>query len=126
MSVKKKLKLPVRKDGGCHHIFGGTIVCTTTTTGILKKKHMKLIGKGLIVIEAEKARVITAMFEQLKPDHMLAYAEEVSKIVKEQLCTWCDGCGWQAVNAMENIVACSHCKGKGLEPAKKGRKNGKA
>jgi len=114
----KKPKLPKRTDGGCHPMMGA-IVCKPTTTGLLKASHMKLVGKGLVSIPAELARTIVTMHEQLKPDHMLASADTVMELVKKQLCTWCDGMGWQGVNCYEGVIACPNCVGAGLEPAAK-------
>lgn len=118
MSNRKLARgLPKRKDGGCVPFLGG-IVCTKTTTGILKKRHMKLIGRGLVTIPAYMAGVIPKYIEELPKDCLLVYQDEISKMVKGQLCSWCTGHGYQPVNMMEDIVACPHCGGDGLEPAK--------
>lgn len=120
--MPKKPKLPKRTDGGCHVPFVGTIVCKPTTTGILKASHMKLVGKGNVEIPARMARAITKYIEELPADCPLVYQEEVTELVKNQLCSWCDGSGWQPVNCMENVVACPNCEGDGLEPKKTRKK----
>lgn len=111
----KKPKLPKRTDGGCIPM-GGVIICKPTTTGILKGSQLRLVGLGEVRIPAHMAGVITKYIEALPEDCMLVYQDEITELVKNQLCTWCDGHGWQPVNCMENVVACSHCKGDGLEP----------
>jgi hypothetical protein len=116
-----KTKLPVRKDGGCVPFLGG-FVCKPTTTGILKPKHRRLIGRGLVAIPAYMAGAIPKYIEELPKDCMLVYQEEITELVRNQLCSWCDGHGWQPVNCMEDIVACSNCNGTGIEPEKTRRK----
>lgn len=113
----KKPKLPKRTDGGCIPFLNG-IVCKTTTTGLLKSRHMKMIGRGLVTIPAHMANVITKYIEELPHDCMLVYQDEIKDLITNQICSWCDGHGWQPVNAMENVVACSNCGGDGLEPEK--------
>jgi hypothetical protein len=79
---------------------------------------MKLIGNGLVTIPAHIARCIPTLLKELPKDCPIVYREEIAGLVRQQLCSWCDGSGWQPVNCMENVVACSHCSGDGLEPPK--------
>lgn len=119
--VTRKLKLPKRTDGGCI-AYGNAIVCTSTTTGILKPKHMKMIGRGIVTIPAYMAGAVPKYIEELSKDCPLVYQEEITEIIRNQLCSWCDGHGWQTVNMMENVVACSNCSGTGIEPVKTRKK----
>lgn len=113
----KKPKLPKRTDGGCHPMMGA-IVCKPTTTGLLKGRHLKMCGNGLVTIPAHMAKVIVRYIEELPHDCPLVYQDEIKDLVTNQICSWCDGHGWQPVNCMENVVACPNCEGDGLEPEK--------
>lgn len=114
--MAKKLKLPKRTDGGCVP-HGNAIVCKITTTGILNRSQRRMTGRGAVEIPAHMARCILSYIKELK-DCPIVYQDEIAELVRNQLCNWCDGSGWQPVNAMEDIIACSNCEGSGLEPKK--------
>lgn len=117
----KKIKFPKRTDGGCVPLLNG-IVCTTTTTGILNKSQRRMTGRGAVEIPAYMARCITRYIQELPKDCPIVYQDEIAELVQNQLCTWCEGMGWQGVNCYEDIVACSHCEGSGIEPVKNRKK----
>lgn len=96
-------------------------MCRTSKSGVLNRKQRMLVGRGLVVIEAHLARTIPEMFNHLKPDHMLASAEDVARAVQTQLCSWCDGMGWQIANMGEDVAGCPNCAGTGIEPPAKRR-----
>lgn len=117
MGKPKKLKLPKRTDGGCI-MTPYSIVCKPTTTGILNKSQRRMTGRGSVEIPAHIARCIIGFIEELPKGCPIVYQDEIAEMVSNQLCSWCDGLGWQGVNCYEDIVACSNCEGCGLEPEK--------
>jgi hypothetical protein len=56
------------------------------------------------------------MIDELPNKMFPASAEAVGELVRGQLCTWCDGMGWELCNMGEDAAACYRCKGVGLEP----------
>lgn len=119
--MAKKLKLPKRTDGGCRPLLGA-IICMTTKTGILNASQLRMTGRGAVEIPAYMARCILSYIKELPKDCPTVYQDEIAELVKNQICTWCDGLGWQGVNCYEDIIACSRCEGDGLEPEKNRKK----
>lgn len=116
--MAKKIKFPKRTDGGCI-MTPLAIVCKPTTTGILNKTQREATGHGSVEIPAHIARCILGFIKELPQGCPIVYQDEVAEMVANQICSWCDGLGWQGVNCYEDIIACPNCKGSGLEPKEK-------